>query len=297
MTRIASITINRDTTAANQATLKQMSSWQLQLADGKRIHKPSDDPIGIRQQLQLKAHSLNVDSLVGNIDRSIGFGNASDTAFAGMTDLLQQTKSLAVQGGNDTNTPQSRAALGEEVDRLLDRMIDLGNTQYDGRFIFSGTATTTKPFALDAASGQVLYQGTNDAFSVEITTVSRAQVSLDGSAFTQRPQDVFATLIALRDALRADDGASVRNLIGDIDSAHGQITDAFGDLGGRQARLEATKNQLLDVQLNLDEQISILGDADLTEVISKFKQAEVALQAGLQAGARVMQTSLLDYLQ
>ncbi len=297
MSRIASITINRDTLAANQGTLSRLTKLQLQMADGKRIHKPSDDPIGIRQQLQLKADSLSIDSLVGNIDRSTGFLNVSDNAFSFMTELLQQAKGLAVQGGNDTNTPEGRAGIAAEVDRMLSRLVDLGNSQYDGRFIFAGTATTTKPFELSPDRSQVMYQGTHDTFSVDITPVSRSQVSLDGSALFQSPHDLFDTLIQLRDALSVDDGPTVRNLIGNIDDAHAQITNAFGDLGGRQSRLEATRNQLLDVQINLDEQVSRLGDADLAEVISQFNQAEVALQAGLQAGARVMQNSLLDFLR
>jgi flagellar hook-associated protein 3 FlgL len=297
MIRSTSLAASRSISAANQQALSQLTDWQLQMADGKRIHKPSDDPIGVRIQMNLKSQSEAIDSHISNIDKSLGFLYTSDSTLSQVTENLQQAKALAVQGGNDTLDAAERKGIAEQVDQLLNRLIDLGNTQYDGRYVFAGTATTTKPFVLDAASNSVVYQGTYDDFEVEISPVSRERVSQDGSTLFKRPSDIFDTLMQLRDALAANDGTTVRALISDVDLGHEQVLNAFGDLGGREARLDATKNQLADVQLNLDEQASVIGDADLAEVISRFNEAEVALEAGLQAGARVLQHSLLDYLR
>jgi flagellar hook-associated protein 3 FlgL len=88
----------------------------------------------------------------------------------------------------------------------------------------------------------------------------------------------------------------VRGLIDDVDAAHAQVADAYGALGGRTKLLEMVRNRITDVQMNLDEQSSQVEDADLTQVITDFSSAQNALQAGLQAGAKVMQQTLLDYL-
>jgi len=104
-------------------------------------------------------------------------------------------------------------------------------------------------------------------------------------------------LIGLRDALNADDGPAVRAAIADVDAAHAQVATHFGELGGRVQRLEMTRNQLVDVRANLDELVSSIEDADLPDVIARFQSGQVALQAGLQAGAKVMQPTLLDYLR
>jgi len=142
----------------------------------------------------------------------------------------------------------------------------------------------------------VTYQGNQDVVQVDISPVSRAETTQDGSQVMQQPVDVFDVLIRLRDALNADDGPTVRALIGDIDAAHTQVANAYGDLGGREARMEATRNQLTVARQTIDEQVSQLEDADMAEVITQFTQSEMALQAGLQVGARVLQTTLLDYI-
>lgn len=296
MERIASNTLSRNILTANQGSLGRLTDLQLQLATGKRINKPSDDPVGIRQSLRLRAESLKSDDYQSNIETSTGFLNTADSAFAGMTSLLQEVKGLAVQGGNDTLNASARAALGSQVDNALKRLVGLGNTQHDGRYVFAGAATTTEPFSLTAAGDRVDYAGAEENFSVQISPSSTLPVSQVGSALFQKPADMFKALIDLRDALQNDDGNAIRLSIADVDAAHDQVASHFGELGGRQQRLEMTLNQLQDVQINLDELVSQIEDADLAEVITKFQAGQVALQAGLQAGARVAQQTLLDYL-
>ena len=296
MERIASNTLSRNILTANQASLGRLTDLQLQLATGKRINKPSDDPVGIRQSLRLRAESLKSDDFQGNIETSRGFLNTADSAFAGMTSLLQQVKGLAVQGGNETLDASARAAIGAQVDNALKGLVGLGNTQHDGRYVFAGAATTTQPFSLSDAGDRVDYSGAEENFAVQISPSSTSPVSQIGSALFQKPVDMFKALIDLRDALEDDDGDAIRLSIADVDAAHEQVASHFGELGGRQQRLEMTLNQLQDVQLNLDELVSQIEDADLTEVIAKFQAGQVALQAGLQAGARVSQQTLLDYL-
>ena len=296
MERIASTTLGRNILTANQGSLRRLTDLQLQLATGKRINKPSDDPVGIRQSLRLRAESVKSDDYQANIATSAGFLNTADSAFAGMTALLQEVKGLAVQGGNDTLDATARAAIGAQVDNALNRLVDLGNTQHDGRYVFAGAATTTKPFTLADSGDRVDYFGAQEDFSVQISPASTSPVSQVGSTRLQQPTDIFQALIDLRDALNQDNGDAVRLVIGDIDAAHDQVASHFGELGGRQQRLEMTKNQLQDVKINLDELVSQIEDADLTEIIAKFQAGQVALQAGLQAGARVSQTTLLDFL-
>ena len=297
MNRIASNSLNRSILAANQDSLRRLAGLQQQLATNKRINKPSDDPVGIRQSLRLRAESLKSADYQANIAASTGFLATADSAFAGMTSLLQEVKGLAVQGGNDTLDASARAALGSAVDHALKRLVDLGNSQHDGRYVFAGAATTTKPFALTAAGTGVDYLGAQEDFSIQISPASTATVSQVGSALFQQPNDMFQALIGLRDALNADDGPAVRASIADVDAAHAQVAAHFGELGGRVQRLEMTQNQLVEVRANLDELVSRIEDADLPDVIARFQSGQVALQAGLQAGAKVMQPTLLDYLR
>jgi flagellar hook-associated protein 3 FlgL len=297
MERIASNTMTRRVLFDNQRTLTHLADLQLQLSSGKRINAPSDDPTGLRQGLLLRASSSAIDGYTNNIDRSNGFLQSTDVAFASATEVITQVRSIAVQGGNDTLTPEARQALAASVDSALTRLLDVANTTHDGRFVFSGTATTTKPFSLDAGRSSATYQGTSDPFTVEISPTSSVAVSHDGFEVFQKGTDAFAVLAALRDALQAGDGTAVRAMISDLDSVHRQVTNAYGALGSREKMLEMVSNQLAGVKMNLDEQASQVEDADLTQVITEFTSAQTALEAGLHAGGKVMQMSLLDFLR
>lgn len=297
MERIASTTLSRHVLNSNQQTLTRLTGLQLQLATGKRINAPDDDPVGLRQSMVLRSHSAAIDGFKNNIDLSEGILRTAETAFSAATDLLIEVRSMAVQGGTDTTTPEAREALAQSVDSALTRLVDLGNTVHDGRFVFSGTATTTKPFTIDPQRTGVTYQGTQDEFEVEISPATKIEVSHNGQEVFKGDVDTFDTLIRLRDALRNDDGPTVRAMISDLDDAHEQITTGYGDLGGRSDLLALVRNQIDAVQINIDEQASQIEDADLTQVITDYQNAQVALEAGLQAGAKVIQTSLLDFLR
>jgi flagellar hook-associated protein 3 FlgL len=251
----------------------------------------------MRQSMLLHAHSAAINDYTNNIDRSTGFLRTADVAFSSAVEVLHEVRLLALQGGNDTESPESRQALAAAVDGALTRMVDIGNTTHDGRFVFAGTATTTAPFRLDDARASVSYQGTQDTVSVQISPTTATEISNDGFAIFQEQTDMFAVLVRLREALRANDAFAIRDMVGQVDNAQQQLNNAYGALGGRERMLEMTLSQITAVQLNLDDQASQIEDADLTKVITEFQSAQVALQAGLEAGARVMQTSLLDYLR
>ncbi len=108
--------------------------------------------------------------------------------------------------------------------------------------------------------------------------------------------NVFSSVIQLRDALTANDPSKITSLITDLDAAHAQVNNVQGALGGQEQRLQLAQNQLTTTQTNLGDLLSKTEDVDFPAVISQMQLAQTALQAGLQAGAKVMQTSLLTYM-
>lgn len=81
-----------------------------------------------------------------------------------MGDLLQRTRELAVQGANGTLTQADMQKMANEIEQLKAQMIQVGNTQYNGRYIFAGFKTTTQPFSEDNNS----YNGDNGLIEFEV---------------------------------------------------------------------------------------------------------------------------------
>ena len=294
--RITINAINNTVMADNQRTIARLATYQEQLSSGKRINRMSDDPTAARSALRYRAESLQTSKYLDNIDKGGSFVNVTDSTLQQMSTVLNQAKTLAVQGANGTQDAASRKAIAQSVDSLLTRMVDLANTVHDGRYIFSGTATHTQPFARTADGQSVAYGGNLDAFEVQIGPGSRVAINQDGNTLFKEDVDVFGALVDLRDALRANDASTVSGLVQEIDDAHTHLNDLNGSLGGVQQRLDLARNQLESAKVNLDALVSETEDVDFADTIAQMQLAQVALEAGLQSGARVLRPSLLDFL-
>jgi flagellar hook-associated protein 3 FlgL len=296
MTRIANLTLGRNVLTANQNTLVRLANLQEQLATGKRINRLSDDPGAGVQAMRFRAESFQLGKYLDNISKCSSFLDAYDGTYGEMTQVMNEAKKVAVAGANDTQDASSRRALADNIDAQLSRMVELANSSYDGRFLFSGTQTLERPFAFSEDRSTVTYQGNLDTFAIKISPTASMAINRDGNAAFKDPVDAFAALIELRDALRANDRSAIGASIATIDAAHTSINDQHGELGSHGNRLELTRNQLEATRLSLDELVSRAEDTDFAATISDLQVTQNALEAGLQAGARIVQQSLLNYL-
>jgi len=298
MDRITLVGLNTSVINNNQKTLARLATYQEQLSTGKKLNRISDDVVAARQSLRYRADENASGKYLDNIDKSLAFMGATDTALTEITELFDQAKSIAVQGANGSQDAASRYALSQAVDSYLTRLVDVANTVHDGRFIFGGTATTAeKPFAVADDGSRVDYSGNLDAFQVEVGPNSTVAVNQDGYGLFKEEVDVFDAMVQLRDALRDNDAGQIAKLIDTIDVAQRHANNLQGAMGGRIQRLELSRTQLEAGQIYQKELISQAEDADFTETIANLQLTQVALEAGLQSAARTITPSLLDFLR
>jgi flagellar hook-associated protein 3 FlgL len=299
MERITNVAMNASVLATNQRTLARLATYQQQLASGKKVNQVSDDPVGAKTSMRYTGERFAAQKYLDNIDRGTSFMNASDSALNEMSKLMDQVKEVAVQGANGSQDAASRKVLAQSLDSYLSRLVDVANTVHDGRYIFAGTATTQAepPFALAEDGTSVGYSGNLDSFAVKVGPNSSVALNQDGYGLFMKEVDVFTMVINLRESLNANDGDEVNALLTEVDAASTHINNLHGAMGGRLQRLELARNQLEDSTVYLGELISKIEDVDLTEAISQMQLSQVALEAGLQAGTRVLQPTLLDFLR
>lgn len=297
MERITLLGLNSSVIDNNQRTLARLATYQEQLSTGKKINRVSDDVVAARQSLRYRADENATGKYLDNINKSLAYMGATDTAFSEITQIFDDAKSIAVQGANGSQDAASRAALAQAVDSNLTRLVDVANTVHDGRYIFGGTATTAgKPFATSADGSRVDYSGNLDGFSVEVGPNSTVEVNQDGYQLFKKDVDVFDAMIQLRDALKSNDSSKIAKLIDTIDAAQGHANDLQGSMGGRIQRLEKAQAQLETNRTYQKDLISQAENVDFTETIANMQLTQVALQAGLQSAAKTITPTLLDFL-
>jgi len=107
-----------------QRVLGKLAKQQDQIASGRRILAPSDDPAGIAQSLTVKSRRTINDQHQRNITEARSILQTTDGHLQSIVESITQVREIAVRGGNDTNGPQERQAIGAQVNQFLETLVE-----------------------------------------------------------------------------------------------------------------------------------------------------------------------------
>ncbi len=283
--------------------LNRMNKYQNQLATGKKISLPSDDPIVASRALKLRTDVAEIEQYQRNVDDATSWMEITETTLGQMGDVMHRVRELTVQGANGTSTPDDLNKIKQEMDQLKIQMTHLANTSYAGRYIFSGYKTD-KPlmdengvFQIDIAnSEQIKYEiGIGDDININVTGSDLFNNGTDAAAADT--SSLIGTFDALIAALSAGDHSAVGDTLSQIDADMNNILRVRSGVGARMNRLELTANRLEDDFINFTKLMSKNEDVDMAEAIMNLQNEENVYRASLSAGAKVIQPSLVDFLR
>jgi flagellar hook-associated protein 3 FlgL len=318
--RVSLQSIVNQTLAETTQQSDQLVQLQAQASTGNSLQAPSDNPAvaavleaGTAQTNRLQSYLNNINALQPTLNQSVA-------TLQNVGNIMSQAKDIALQGANSTNDAEANGALAAQVTQLLGQLVGDANTQNNGEYIYAGSATQTKPFAVttDALGNtiQVTYQGAADYTQATVGQNQTVSPFLAGNEVFQSTQgatasgnqpggyDAFQTLIALRDTLQnnagltsTDQATTLSSLVGDIDRVNATIGQATGQQAATVQSLSQLQNQVQQMQLSSKELVSNLGGADLSQVVVQMQATQNALQASLYGFAHILQQSLLQFLQ
>jgi flagellin-like hook-associated protein FlgL len=109
--------------------------------------------------------------------------------------------------------------------------------------------------------------------------------------------DVMGSLLVLIDALRENNSEVVGSVIGGLDRSLDEVLNYRGSAGAKTIRLETTDLRLTEYSLSFTRLLSETEDVDITRLIADLAQQEAVYQSALNAAAKIIQPSLLDFLR
>jgi flagellar hook-associated protein 3 len=280
------------------SNLERLQKDQNMLSTGKKVSKPSDDPVAVANILKIKTEIARNDAYTKNTDDAKSWLSLTDTALGQIGDLLQSARDLAVQGSNGTLTQSDMQSIAAQVDQIKQQLIQVGNTQYNGRYIFAGYKTDTKPF-----SATNRYEGDDGVIQFEIGAGGNTlQVNVTGDKVfdvdvTSATSQLLNVMDNLSNALKSGDNQTVSNIIGDIDNQLANVLAIRADVGAKSNRIDLTANRLSSDNYNFTALLSKNQDADIAQVITNLKMDENVYRASLASGAMIIQPSLVDFLR
>lgn len=170
--------------------LVNMAKRQTELSTGKKIHRPSDDPVGITQVLKYKTDIRETEQYNKNITDALGWLEVSESSLTNIKDILQRVRELTVQAANGTNTAEDTQKIKVEVEELTNEILVAGNATSAGRYLFAGLETNKKLFNPDGTFNIDLTSERRDLKHVVAYEVSVGEVMPIGT----HPADLFGVV-------------------------------------------------------------------------------------------------------
>jgi flagellar hook-associated protein 3 FlgL len=289
--------MSSDVLAAIWETQSQENTALQQMSTGKRVNVPADDPLAAAQMVGNQAQTSRSDQYLQNIDTLTSQLQTADTALGSAVTAVTQAITLGVQGSTGTLSAANRQQIVQNLLGIQSQLVQLANTSVGGSYLFGGTATTAPPYALDSTSPSgVTYNGNAGTNTVQIADGLNLQTNLPGSQLFQNSAgDVFGSLQKLITALQT--GTAAGSATNDLRTAFDSLTGQRIFYGNAVSQLNSTQSFLQQEQVTLKSQANNLVGADLTKAATDLTRAQTAHDAALAAAAKILPTSLLDYLR
>jgi flagellar hook-associated protein 3 FlgL len=287
----------------NQA-LDRVNTTQQQLSTGKRINQPSDDPYGTSLALQLQGQLSSLTSYSNNITDGTGWTEAANTAVSDVTNAVQRVRELVIKASNGSQSQADMQASASEVKQLIDEIKQDANTQYNGQYIFSGSATSTAPYQSGTSDA---YAGNTGQVNREIgpntpLTVNANLSGVLGTGQTTPGQPagdglLLNTLRNIADDMYSGNASALGGTdLTKLDSNFNSLTGLAANVGATQNRLQMAASRILSLQTSDTQALSNTQDVDMAKAEIDFSTEQAALQAALSAGAHIVQQSLMNFL-
>lgn len=206
--RIATSTIYDNQMASIDNLVAEQQMYGQTLSSGKQLNAPSDNPMQIAQDLEVRTAIAQENQDSQNVQNATAQLTSVDGALSALTDVMQKARGIAVQAGAGFESDTQRQALASQVDGLLQEAISIANTKYAGQYVFAGTADPSSPPVTSSGTpvsavtfnGNLNAQTQRFASGATVTTSVTLRQAFNYDSPDGSP-DVFQTLMSLRNML------------------------------------------------------------------------------------------------
>lgn len=268
----------------------KMGDLQRQVETGKKVNRPSDDPVVVMKGINYRTALGKVEQYERNIGEVSNWLDTSDSTLDKVNAALQRTNDLLIQASSDTTTDEDRDKIKAELKQLRQHVQDLSSTKIGEKYIFSGTKTTTPPFNKTTGAYE-----TDPAFEKSINIEIFDGISLQSNTMPlktfQSIDDMFAKLD------NATTSTDFSNSLSDLNTNSNDLLTIRADIGARQNRVELMEDRLSSQEIITTKQMADNEDVDYEKAITNMITQESIHRAALSVGARIIQPSLTDFLR
>jgi flagellar hook-associated protein 3 FlgL len=278
-----------------------------ELSSGLRVNQASDAPQSVQDIFETRSALGQANQTTQNLTSIQGQVQAADSGVQTAIQLLNQAVSLATQAASSTSSSSSQQTLAAQVQSIEAQLVAISNTEVGGVFVFSGDASASPPYQVDASSPT----GVDRLITPQQATLQVAgpsgvtfQVSMTAQdLFDQRDSsdnptanNAFAALNGLSQALLSGSSTNIVQALNVLKGASNYVNQQTGFYGAAENNVSSALSLAQKFQVQDQTQLSGLEDADAATVAVQVTQATTALDAAMSAEAHKPTSTLFDYL-
>jgi flagellar hook-associated protein 3 FlgL len=292
----------------------QQYKLQNQVSTGLSLQAPSDNPTAMQNTLSDLEQQAAQTQYSANITTLQTRATSVDSVLQSLQTIVSQAGEIATSAGGATNSQADLDNYADQVNTLINQVVNDANTKdpSTGQYLFGGTASGSAPFtATTDANGNVTavtYNGNSTVNQTPIGAGQTATADIPGAnsgssgargliTDSQSGADLLNHLIQLRDDLNSGNTTAITNTdSANIQKDQNNVAYQVANNGVTQNRLTNASTFASSSNANLTQMISNSSSANLMNVMVELNQAQTAYQAALESSAKIMQTSLVTYL-
>ena len=305
-------------------TLQRLERLQYEATAGKRFRVPSDDPIAASKSLKFNTDISKVEQYIRNAKDAQSWMKETESALNEIKAVLHRANELTVQAANGPTT-EDLDKIKDEITELKGHLIQIANSTYAGRSLFTGYKTDKKLLNEDGTYAVDLKKDANgkeEIFEYNVGVAETVKINILGNkvfgkadgydlntggtlgdpGYTEEITSgntpyLIAVFDQLERALESKDPDKLQEAIGNIEGSMDQVLSVTAEIGAKMNRLQLTQGKLENQKVSLKELLSFNEDVSLPEAYMKLAIEENVYRASLSVGGRIIQPSLMDFLR
>jgi flagellar hook-associated protein 3 FlgL len=266
-----------------------LNKVQKQISTGKRIVNLSDEPWSIGQMHGLRNEKSVQKVFLSATNTAQALLSQADNALRDVMNVINRTKELAVQMSNDTYSDADLANAVAEISNLKERVLNLANAEFDGRYVFAGTAYDTVPFDATFA-----YAGSTTEMSLSVSANASVEVGFDGSDVFQGSVDVFTAYDDLITGLNNNDDTLINGALDDFEAVFDQMNNYQTRIGTEMNIASDMAELAQNIEIQVAERLSSIEDVDMADAMTRFSMLQAQYQINLQLTSKTRGMSLFE---
>lgn len=263
-----------------QNNTQRLVQAQAQVATGRRISRPSDDPVGTATSINLRQQISNLASYQSSVDEARPIVETAASEIEQASNFMTEARALMLQGLSGTLSQDDRNSIADQIEEVANGLLGVANARFGDRFLFAGTDDGVQPYTLDGEGPDrfASYGGNGDEQTVAVNRGVGLELNVPGSELFSGAgytSTSFAGLTGLQSGLTVDQGTGFTRVQLRADSVSG-FEEGVVQAAGTALTVLGEHALVIDA----DDQTVTLGDGEPVLIPTPLPSALTVETAG-----------------